>query len=485
MAEDQSEQFEDKLEFTPQGEALGYISLDQARVLALQHARDNREIYGRFADRELVWEVINSEETEDYYEVRVSYRPAGDFRGRAGVEHFTVDKTGPIELRQLLSQPKPDNRFKIIFASVSLMVLIGAIVGALAGTGMFSRSSGIEEIVDITQPVVVAVTPDTAAQLVSPQRDVIIDVEAGSVTSETQLTYLQIVIEDMPALPTEFSATGTIFDLTSTAPLLMPISITALFSSVDATLAGRDEANVIIQHYHDGRWELLDTVVDFVNSKATAQVEDLSIFALTIKEPKPTPTPIPSPTFTPTPSPKPTNVPATSTPMPVSTATAIPVPTPTPIVRYRLQAIANPDTLGSVRALPNSGDERYASGTIVIVTASCSTLFVRWVGDVPSSVATSNPVAIKMDSDMTLAATCAEPTVTPTPAPTSTPTNTPTPVPTATPRPTPTPPPVPGFKLFVNGLQVLGGQIEIRVPGEPSSYTNWLRVTEHTCLGAL
>ena len=51
MAEDGEK--DDKLEFTPEGETLGYISLDQARVLALQHARDNREIYGRYVDREL------------------------------------------------------------------------------------------------------------------------------------------------------------------------------------------------------------------------------------------------------------------------------------------------------------------------------------------------------------------------------------------------------------------------------------------------
>ena len=34
MVEDESKQEEDKLEFTPEGETLGYISLDQARVLA-------------------------------------------------------------------------------------------------------------------------------------------------------------------------------------------------------------------------------------------------------------------------------------------------------------------------------------------------------------------------------------------------------------------------------------------------------------------
>ena len=46
MAEDQGKPDEDKLEFTPEGEVLGFISVDQARVLALRHAYDNRAIYG-------------------------------------------------------------------------------------------------------------------------------------------------------------------------------------------------------------------------------------------------------------------------------------------------------------------------------------------------------------------------------------------------------------------------------------------------------
>jgi len=36
-----------KLAFDSADKAVAYISLDQARVLALRHARDNRELYGR------------------------------------------------------------------------------------------------------------------------------------------------------------------------------------------------------------------------------------------------------------------------------------------------------------------------------------------------------------------------------------------------------------------------------------------------------
>lgn len=66
MVEGEGKRAEEKVEFTPEGETLGYISLDQARVLALQHSRDNREIYGRYAELELAWEELSAEESEDY-----------------------------------------------------------------------------------------------------------------------------------------------------------------------------------------------------------------------------------------------------------------------------------------------------------------------------------------------------------------------------------------------------------------------------------
>ena len=45
MVEEEGKKDDQKLEFTPEGETFGYISLAQARVLALQDTRDNREIY--------------------------------------------------------------------------------------------------------------------------------------------------------------------------------------------------------------------------------------------------------------------------------------------------------------------------------------------------------------------------------------------------------------------------------------------------------
>ena len=100
MANEEGSQQEEKFEFDAAGEALGYISLDQARVLALRHARDHQDFYGpRHASVELTWDELSTEESEDYYRIRLSFRPAQGFQGQPGSELFTIDKTGVIELR--------------------------------------------------------------------------------------------------------------------------------------------------------------------------------------------------------------------------------------------------------------------------------------------------------------------------------------------------------------------------------------------------
>ena len=138
MAEDESKQDEEKLKFTPEGETYGYISLDQARVRAIEHARDNREFYGpHYSQMELVWEVVSQEESEDYYDITLSFRPATGFSGKPGVEQLTIDKTGPITLRQILSQPRSDTRRKAILAGLGLAAVVVAVVGGLAGAGCF------------------------------------------------------------------------------------------------------------------------------------------------------------------------------------------------------------------------------------------------------------------------------------------------------------------------------------------------------------
>ena len=151
MVEHGGEQDESKLDFDSAGEAVAYISLEQARVLALQHARDNRDFYGRYAGSGLVWDVIGAEETEDFYEVRLSYLPAGSFRC-AGVEQFTIDKTGPIEFRQIVNHPRRPRRRATIFAFAFVVVVAAAAMGGLLATGALTRDGSASLLATVATP---------------------------------------------------------------------------------------------------------------------------------------------------------------------------------------------------------------------------------------------------------------------------------------------------------------------------------------------
>lgn len=90
----------------PQSHESGLVSLDQARDIALSHARGNLELYGRrYRRQELAWEVLAQEERESAYQIRLSFRPAQSFQGEPGVEEFTIGRNGSVHSRLIVSQP--------------------------------------------------------------------------------------------------------------------------------------------------------------------------------------------------------------------------------------------------------------------------------------------------------------------------------------------------------------------------------------------
>ena len=134
MAEDDSKQDL----FNAAGQTPGYISLDEARVLAVEHARDNRGFYGRrYRGRELVWEVVNQEEQEDHYDVKLSFRPAGRFRGHSGIEHFIIEKTGQIRVRQLVDLPSGKRASLLLLSSFGAIVALAIASGVEFALGVF------------------------------------------------------------------------------------------------------------------------------------------------------------------------------------------------------------------------------------------------------------------------------------------------------------------------------------------------------------
>jgi hypothetical protein len=453
MAEEEGKK-EDQFGFTREGEALGYISLDQARVLAMEHARDNQSFYGhRYANRDFAWEEISAEEGEDYYRVRISYRPVRNFWGAAGIELFTIDKAGPIRLLQILREPRP--WLRPAYAAAGTLAAVGAVIAILFAAGVFSSSTdgAVSAMVD----------PDAPVKIVSADGGVTVDVDVGSVTASSLLRYRALSTSEIPVLPDSLLATDTAFDLTMDAPLLKPLTITVQLSAADATLAGGVESNVVLQHHidSDNEWVSLPTIVDFRESTARTQVDRLSKFALTIKDapapppspadtltpqpadtptptdtptPKPidtpaptsptaapTPTPTPTPTATPapptpaptiTPRPAPTDTPTPAPPTPTATPTpSTPTPVPTPVPTYPLEATIQPEDLGRVGLNPSSEDGRDAVGKRVRVTASCDHGFSGWTGDLPAGANPSSiSIIVAVDQGRKLVAHCAEPT---------------------------------------------------------------------------
>ena len=144
MAQDEGRQ-EEKFDFTREGETLGYISLDQARVLAMQTARQTPGEYSRrFADIPMTFDVLEAEETEDYYEVTLSFRPQGQFPGTPGQEQFFIEKVGVVALRQVLSFPAPkgDLRFPVVPVAIGLVLLVIAAVAFVAFVAFVGDRSG-------------------------------------------------------------------------------------------------------------------------------------------------------------------------------------------------------------------------------------------------------------------------------------------------------------------------------------------------------
>jgi len=122
---------EEKFDFTAEGE--GYISLDEARVFAMQTASSVPGNYGRsFRGVAMVFEVESLEETDDFYEVTLSFRPQGNFDGTPGQEQFVVGKEGTISVRQVLASPaSKGGGFPVLPVGIGLVV-----VGAIAAIGV-------------------------------------------------------------------------------------------------------------------------------------------------------------------------------------------------------------------------------------------------------------------------------------------------------------------------------------------------------------
>ncbi|MBP63037.1 MAG: hypothetical protein CMJ62_16070 [Planctomycetaceae bacterium] len=120
---------------------MGYISLAQARLLAMQTARETPGNYGRrFVDTPMALTVDESGEDEDYYTVILSFKPEAGFTGTPGREQFFVSKEGEVALRQVLGPPRPKGRRRV---SITIAGIVLGIAGTvLIGTMIFDTGPG-------------------------------------------------------------------------------------------------------------------------------------------------------------------------------------------------------------------------------------------------------------------------------------------------------------------------------------------------------
>ena len=134
VAEEEAQE-EDQPESQRPGREGELISLDQARGIALDHASENQDFYGRrFASMDLAWEVVSQEEVADGYRIQLSYQLAHGFRGNPGVEEFTIDRQGSVQSRRIVSEPARRGGFLgcgLLAAGVSVLFLAVA-VGVLS-----------------------------------------------------------------------------------------------------------------------------------------------------------------------------------------------------------------------------------------------------------------------------------------------------------------------------------------------------------------
>ena len=142
MAEDGGQNDKEKFDFDSAGQAPGYISLDQARVLAMRTARETPGEYGRrFRNVPMAFDVVEDEETEDHYVVTLSLRPQGQFAGVPGQEQFFIEKEGNVAHRQVLSLPAPGGGRRLPMVPIAIG-LIAVVIAAVAGGVFLGGGSG-------------------------------------------------------------------------------------------------------------------------------------------------------------------------------------------------------------------------------------------------------------------------------------------------------------------------------------------------------
>jgi len=256
VAEDQGKE-EEKFDFTPEGE--GYISLDEARVLAMRTAVETPGDYGsQYQGVAMFFEVASLEETDDFYEVTLSFRPQGNFDGTPGQEQFVVGKEGAISIRQVQSfpaqtlasqadTPRKSGGFPILPVAIGLVVvgIIAAIsaVVALGGSGGDSVPIAAVPRIETSAPTAAPTSTDPDGPIISSEQQAAgPDYSGIIVTTDMSVGVNRIVFgvinrEGMP-VPGTISTVSAYFHVPMQDTRELKDSATAEFVSWPTTVGG-------------------------------------------------------------------------------------------------------------------------------------------------------------------------------------------------------------------------------------------------------
>ena len=191
MAEEEGKKEEEKFEFDAAGEALGYISMAQARLAAMQATRETPgDLGGRFSGVSMAFEIKEAVEDEDYYTITLSFRPQGDFAGTPGQEQFFIEKEGAIAHRQVLALPRLGRRFPVIPVAIGLAVAGAVAVIAVLTVAGLGRG-------DDSRPGAAASLP-TATSIPATQTPLPAPTEAPAVVPPTDTPTLALRPTDTP-----------------------------------------------------------------------------------------------------------------------------------------------------------------------------------------------------------------------------------------------------------------------------------------------
>jgi hypothetical protein len=136
MTDGQDKKDDEKFDFTAEGEALGYIGMEQAQVRAMRVATETPGDYGSaYSGTRMAFDVAQSEDREDDYVITLSFRPQGNFSGSPGQEQFFIEKDGTVAHRQVLALSRPRRGIPVVPFVIGVAVAVAVAIVAVLAVG--------------------------------------------------------------------------------------------------------------------------------------------------------------------------------------------------------------------------------------------------------------------------------------------------------------------------------------------------------------